>query len=72
MLQITVTVKSTNHADETVITKTADNHGGGNPAFDAEETREIGHRLVEHIAGQLDKLAPAKREKPRGAFADIR
>lgn len=56
MIEVTITVTSTNHGDKTVITKTADNHGGANPRFDGQETRDLGARLVEHIASQLDKL----------------
>ena len=54
-IEITITVKSTNHSDEMVITKTWDT-GASNPAMDGSIVRKQGNALAEHVAGQLDKL----------------
>lgn len=54
-IEITITVRTTNHSDDTVITKTWDT-GASNPAMDGSIVRKQGNALAEHIAGQLDKL----------------
>lgn len=54
-IEISVTVKSTNHGGEIVFTKTADSSNGLG-SFDSDFVRKNGPGLVEEIARQLDNL----------------
>lgn len=77
-IEITLTVKSTNHHDrstsgaastssEVVFAETYEGIDG-NPHFDALVVREQTARLAEHIATQLDKLAPQPQSDSAAAM----
>lgn len=54
-IEITVTVKSTNHGDDMVITKTYASNAG-NPRFDGSVVREKAGAIVDHIATRLESM----------------
>jgi hypothetical protein len=55
-IEITLTVRTTNHGDDTVITKTYASNDG-NPRFDGLIVREQAAELANHIASAVDRLA---------------
>jgi hypothetical protein len=54
-LEITVTVKTDNNFDETVITKTLTD-GNANPRFDGSNASTLGAEAVGHVVVQLNRL----------------
>lgn len=54
-IEVTVTVKTDNNFDETVITKTLRN-GDGNPRYDGSHASALGAEALGHVVVQLNRL----------------